>query len=588
MTTPTLMTNVLEGEIAALRQNQIELIGDIARALTDDDETTRADRQRLLDIAQDLREMFFMVSVIGEFNSGKSSFINALLGYKLLETGITPTTEFIELVRYGETPLTVPAMRNDGLREWAHPNTGAPGVAIVDTPGTGSIFLRHEQIAKNFLHRSDLVLFVFSAKQAFAETERLYLELARDYGKKIVLIINQIDLLTPAEREQVRSFVQVRVKESLGIEPQIFMVSAKEAMAGGGEGGGIDAVRAYLRSVYAQARPAKLKLLNELDTTERILKQYIAKARDKTLLVSGNKDKVKGVESELEAQAAGIASGRMRTLEEIDRVLEGVRERGLTFIDKHFTVRRALNRAKREELEAEFSQVVIGRSMRDLNEVATSYVTTIVDNSRMYWKGVLERLNRLQEYLEQRMGAMDAAIYAEQRENLEEAIRLAERELQANTSARVLDDFEKQFSMSMRSLMINGAATAGGLLAMAVAVATPGGLAAFPLVIPALVAGGVATVVFGVPTILKVREANQKLKEELNRRIDGMKKSYHEALEEITAKEINRMRQFSLSQLAPIYGQLENLIKECQENEQNLVAYERQLQALRKRIEAVE
>jgi small GTP-binding protein len=588
MTTPTLLSNVLEGEIAALRQNQIELIGDIARALTDDDEATRADRQRLLEIAQDLREMFFMVSVIGEFNSGKSSFINALLGYKLLETGITPTTEFIELVRYGETPLTVPAMRSDGLREWAHPNTGAPGVAIVDTPGTGSIFMRHEQIAKNFLHRSDLVLFVFSAKQAFAETERLYLELARDYGKKIVLIINQIDLLTPAEREQVRSFVQVRVKESLGIEPQIFMVSAKEAMTAGGDGGGVDAVRAYLRSVYAQARPAKMKLLNELDTTERILKQYIVKAREKTLLVSGNKDKVKGVESELEAQAAGIASGRTRTLEEIDRVLEGVRERGLVFIDKHFTVRRVLSRSKRDELEAEFGQMVIGRSMRDLNEAATSYVTTIVDNSRMYWKGVLERLNRLQEYLEQRMGTMDAAIYAEQRENLEEAIRLAERELQANTSARVLDDFEKQFSVSMRSLMINGAATAGGLLAMAVAVATPGGLAAFPLVIPALVAGGVATVVFGVPTILKVRGANRELKEELNRRIDGMKRSYHEALEEITAKEINRMRQFSLSQLTPIYSQLENLIKECQENEHNLTSYERQLQALRKRIEAVE
>ncbi len=586
--TMALLSNVLEGEIAALRQNQIELIGDIAQALTELDDTTRADRQRLLDIAQDLREMFFMVVVIGEFNSGKSSFVNALLGYKLLETGITPTTEFIELVRYGETPLTVPAVRQDGLREWVHPNTGAPGVAIVDTPGTGSIFLKHEQTAKNFLHRSDLVLFIFSAKQAFAETERLYLELARNYGKKIVLVINQIDLLSPAEQEQVRSFVQVRVKELLGLEPQIFMVSAKEALANGGEGGGMDSVRAYLRSVYAQARPAKQKLLNELDTTERILKQYVEKAHEKTLLVSGNKDKVKGVESELEAQASGIASGRTRTLEEIDRILEGVRERGLAFIDRRFTVRTVLSRAKRDELEAEFREVVIGRSLRDLNEAATSYVTTIVDNSRMYWKGVLERLNRLQEYLEQRMGTMDAAIYAEQRENLEEAIRAAERELQANTSGKVLDDLQAQFNATIRSMMFNGAATVGGLLAMAVAVATPGGLAAFPLVMPALIAGGLATVVFGIPTILKAREANQRLREDLNQRIDNMKKTYHAALEEITTKEINRMRQFSVSQLTPIYNQLENLIKECRDKEQNLSAYERQLQALRKRIEAVD
>ncbi|XWX04767.1 dynamin family protein [Aggregatilineales bacterium SYSU G02658] len=586
--TMALLSNVLEGEIAALRQNQIELIGDIARSITDHDEASRMDRQRLLDIAQDLREMFFMVAVVGEFNSGKSSFVNALLGYNLLETGITPTTEFIELVRYSETPLTVPAMRQDGLREWAHPNTGAPGVAIVDTPGTGSIFMKHEQTAKNFLHRSDLVLFVFSAKQAFAESERLYLELARNYEKKIVLIINQIDLLTPAEQEQVRSFVQVRVKESLGIEPQIFMVSAKQALETGGEGGGLEGVRAYLRGVYAQARPAKQKLLNELDTTERILKKYVEKAQEKTLLVSGNKDKVKGVESELEAQAAGIASGRTRTLEEIDRTLEGVRERGLAFIDRHFTVRTMLSRAKRDELEAEFREVVIGRSMRDLNESATSYVTTIVDNSRMYWKGVIDRLNRLQEYLEQRMGTMDAAIYAEQRENLEEAIRAAEQELQANTSGKVLDDLQSQFNTISRSMMVNGAATAGGILAMAVAVATPGGLAAFPLVMPALIAGGVVTIVFGIPTILKAREANRRLREDLNRRIDNMKKTYHTAVDEITTKEINRMRQFSVSQLTPIYNQLETLIKECRDSEQNLLAYERQLQALRKRIEAVE
>lgn len=448
--------------------------------------------------------------------------------------------------------------------------------------------MKHEQTAKNFLHRSDLVLFVFSAKQAFAESERLYLELARNYEKKIVLIINQIDLLTPAEQEQVRSFVQVRVKESLGIEPQIFMVSAKQALETGGEGGGLEGVRAYLRGVYAQARPAKQKLLNELDTTERILKKYVEKAREKTTLVAGNKDKVKGVESELEAQASGISSGRTRTLEEIDRTLEGVRERGLAFIDRHFTVRTMLSRAKRDELEAEFREVVIGRSMRDLNESATSYVTTIVDNSRMYWKGVIDRLNRLQEYLEQRMGTMDAAIYAEQRENLEEAIRAAEQELQANTSGKVLDDLQSQFSTISRSMMVNGAATAGGILAMAVAVATPGGLAAFPLVMPALIAGGVVTIVFGIPTILKAREANRRLREDLNRRIDNMKKTYHTAVDEITTKEINRMRQFSVSQLTPIYNQLETLIKECRDSEQNLLAYERQLQALRKRIEAVE
>jgi predicted GTPase len=123
-----------------------------------------------------------------------------MLGDEVLPMGITPTTEVIELIRYGANKSKKPEMRADGnIREWTHPNTGAPGVVIVDSPGTGSVFARHERIAKDFLSRSDLVIFVISAKRAFAQTEKIYLELARDYGKKIVLVINQIDLLEKKE-----------------------------------------------------------------------------------------------------------------------------------------------------------------------------------------------------------------------------------------------------------------------------------------------------------------------------------------------------------------------------------------------------
>ena len=119
-------------------------------------------------------------------------------------------------------------MRDDGIREWTHPNTGAPGVAFVDTPGTGSIFAKHETTAKSFLHRSDMVIFVISAKRAFAETERMYLELAKKYGKKIVLVVNQIDLLQPKEQAEVRRFIEQQASELLDMRPLMFMVSAEK------------------------------------------------------------------------------------------------------------------------------------------------------------------------------------------------------------------------------------------------------------------------------------------------------------------------------------------------------------------------
>src|SRR4051794_8776231 len=53
----------------------------------------------------DLDEMFLLV-VVGEFNAGKSAFINALLGERVLEEGVTPTTSVINLLRYGEAPAS--------------------------------------------------------------------------------------------------------------------------------------------------------------------------------------------------------------------------------------------------------------------------------------------------------------------------------------------------------------------------------------------------------------------------------------------------------------------------------------------------
>src|SRR5215213_5201021 len=100
----------MEGPLAALRESEIKLLSDIGQTLGELGETAQEDRRRLLDVAQDLRDAFFLVVIIGEFNAGKSSFVNALLGDDLLPTGITPTTEAIELIRYNESANRKPAL----------------------------------------------------------------------------------------------------------------------------------------------------------------------------------------------------------------------------------------------------------------------------------------------------------------------------------------------------------------------------------------------------------------------------------------------------------------------------------------------
>src|SRR5215471_11799657 len=114
---------VLEGPIAELREREARLLYDVAEYLGKmggPDGT--ADRQRLIDTAADLRQMFFMVVIIGEFNAGKSSFVNALLGDPILPMGITPTTDAIELVRYAPSKSRHADQRDGAIHEWGHPN----------------------------------------------------------------------------------------------------------------------------------------------------------------------------------------------------------------------------------------------------------------------------------------------------------------------------------------------------------------------------------------------------------------------------------------------------------------------------------
>src|SRR5450432_2319291 len=295
---------VLEGPIAELREREVRLLFDFAEFTGKlSGEEAAGDRQKVLDTASDLREMFLMVVIIGEFNAGKSTFVNALLGDAVLPMGITPTTDAIELVRYGSKTTRKPDLRDGVIREWEHPNTGAPGVVIVDTPGSGSVFQKHEQIAKSFLHRSDLVIFVLSAKRAFAETERLYLELAKYYGKKIIVVINQIDLLDTKEQGEVKSFVQKQIDEMLDLRPPIFMVSAKKALQNEKSSGGLlsalvggnakndfglDAVRAYLRQTFEQVPPAKQKLLTQLELLRTLAAHYRAATQAKLTLIGSD------------------------------------------------------------------------------------------------------------------------------------------------------------------------------------------------------------------------------------------------------------------------------------------------------------
>ncbi len=580
----------IDGPLAALRESEVRLLTDIAETLSEMGDQTQEDRQRLQDVAYDLRDLFFLVAVIGEFNSGKSSFVNALLGDKLLPMGITPTTEQIELIRYGETANYKPKLREDGIREWMHPNTGAPGVAIVDTPGTGSVFQKHETTAKEFLHRSDLVVFLISAKRAFAETERLYLELAQRYGKKIILVVNQIDLLEAKEQDEVRRFIERQAAELLDLRPLIFMVSAKEALAAPG-GGNIDTVKAHFRGVFSEAPPARQKLLAQLDMAQQVVRRYQDMIRGKADLVTADTAKVREVQQELEQQAVGLDSQLVSARAEIDRVFEGIRQRGMAFIDSNLSLRKLGRVPHRDALQAEFQELVVGRALRDINEATSGYINAVIDQSRLYWRGIIDRLNQLQDLMEQELSGLDSGVYAEQRESLQEAIRIAEAELKSYSTGRVIGDIQQTFETNMNGFAAwSGAAIFGLVITLLATVGTPGpliGVGAAALALPAVLIAAPITAIGGYAAWRYYRRITEDTRRDFNQRIDQVEKTYHGALQDLTQKERARLTQYGKQVLTPIFSRLDVLAQRYANQQAKLTDYQQQIETLRKGIQEI-
>src|SRR5687768_12014119 len=221
------MHRVLTPELQRQLNSGRELLAELRDALTRFG-ATEADQAALASSIRQLDE-FFLLVVVGEFNAGKSAFINALAGDRILQEGVTPTTAQIHVVKFGESVATT--TDEDGLRVVTAPVDLLRDVHIVDTPGTNAIIREHERLTTQFVPRADLVLFVTSADRPFTETERAFLESIRDWGKKIVIVVNKADIFeTPADLDQVLDFVRDAARRHLGVLPDIFPVSARMAL----------------------------------------------------------------------------------------------------------------------------------------------------------------------------------------------------------------------------------------------------------------------------------------------------------------------------------------------------------------------
>ena len=184
-------------------------------------------------------------------------------------------------------------MRPGGVRQIAAPIDLLKDLHIVDTPGTNAILREHERLTTDFVPRADFVLFVTSADRPFTETERSFIEAIRAWGKKILIVVNKIDIFErEAEIEQVMTFVGDAAQATLGTRPPIFPVSARlAARAKQGEpalwtASRFEPLERYLGDALDEHGRFRLKLESPLGVGDVLARRYLAVAEENLALLA--------------------------------------------------------------------------------------------------------------------------------------------------------------------------------------------------------------------------------------------------------------------------------------------------------------
>ena len=195
-----------------------------ARALSD------LDALRRLEHLAAERARPVRVAIVGEFNAGKSTFVNALLGMDVAPTGILPTTAVAHVLRYGPDPIARARLRGGGARtvpperlktllseldpqnveevEVEVPFPYLQRVELVDTPGFNAPDPTHAKVAMDTLIEGagvDVAIWLFDVGQALKTSERRVLDAIIARGIPLQALLNKSDRFTATELDKILS-----------------------------------------------------------------------------------------------------------------------------------------------------------------------------------------------------------------------------------------------------------------------------------------------------------------------------------------------------------------------------------------------
>ncbi len=386
---------LMTDELAALWDRERALIDEIISVL-DSYDLGASDRRHLQDAVAQVNELFLLVFV-GEFNSGKSALINALLGGTFLQEGVTPTTDRIHILKYGE--LGQQEYAGEHARLLYFPCEILREIHIVDTPGTNAVLREHEAIAKEFVPRSDLVIFVTSADRPFTESERQFAESIRSWGKKIIVAINKIDILDDqSDIDEVESFVARQFQERLSLQPEIFSLSARKARQGIGEGDqGFKRLYEYLKQTLSDEHKIRLKMLNPLGISLKIGRESEQQIKLKLEILAQDKAALERVEKQVVLFSEDTSAEFSRHIDRIENELLQLQLRGEVYLDDTMRLLRIRKMLDAKGMRKSFEEQVISIAPDKIEAHIQEIIDWFVEREHRQWRMMTSELEQRRE-----------------------------------------------------------------------------------------------------------------------------------------------------------------------------------------------
>jgi small GTP-binding protein len=336
-------------------------LGDVATALGTKSVRDRVERE----LVRKLTEDRFHLVVVGEFNHGKTTFVNSLLGEQALPTGVTPTTATIHHIHWAEKPEAFVVLGSGEKRplpfgeaksfavgggastdEVDHLEIGYPAtllrerILLVDTPGVNDLSLQRADITYSYIPRADAVLFLLDAGQILKESERVFLndKLLKASRDKIVFVITKWDLLSDEEQREALAYAKNHLS-TLVKDPVVFPVSAETALGrlgGNTAGSGLPELIAHLTRFLAEER-GRILLDNALGEGLG-LAQLLSKgvdAKRRSIAMNGDQieRRIEALEKDLAGKSGTIEQRRMQIREEVSAIKAGARKDLDRFVD---------------------------------------------------------------------------------------------------------------------------------------------------------------------------------------------------------------------------------------------------------------